>query len=68
MKAICGANCENCDLFKNKQCEGCRATNGCPFGKKCWIAKYNELGGEGNFEEFKKSFTWILYKFRIYIT
>lgn len=54
MKAICGANCDNCELLKNKKCEGCRATNGCPFGKKCWIAKYNELGGEGSFEEFKK--------------
>ena len=52
MKAICGANCEECELF-NKGCKGCRETNGCPFGKKCWIAKYIEIGGDNSFEELK---------------
>ena len=40
MIAICGANCEECLLFKERKCKGCKETNGCPFGKKCWIAKY----------------------------
>lgn len=50
MKAICGANCDECDLF-NKKCKGCN--NGCPFGKKCWIANYIEIGGNDSFEELK---------------
>ena len=50
MKAICGANCDECELFKSKKCKGC---NGCPFGKKCWIASYIEVGGKDSFEEFK---------------
>ena len=54
MESICGANCEECELYKNKKCEGCQATNGCPFGKKCWIAKYYEIGGKESFAEFKK--------------
>lgn len=52
MKAVCGANCDECDLF-NKKCRGCINTNGCPFGKKCWIYKYHELGKE-NYELFIK--------------
>ena len=54
MESICGANCEECELYTNKKCEGCKATNGCPFGKKCWIAKYYEVGGKESFAEFKK--------------
>ena len=54
MESICGANCEECELYINKKCEGCQATNGCPFGKKCWIAKYYEIGGKESFAEFKK--------------
>ncbi len=54
MKAICGANCEECELFKSKKCEGCVKTNACPFGKKCWIAKYIEVGGKDSFNELKK--------------
>ena len=54
MIGICGANCEECELFKNKKCEGCTKTKGCPFGKKCWIAKYIEIGGKESFEEIKK--------------
>lgn len=54
MKAVCGANCDECELFKNSKCNGCKNTNGCPFGKKCWIAKYIELGGKENFDVLKK--------------
>ena len=53
MESICGANCEECELLKNDKCKGCRNTKGCPFGKKCWIAKYIEIGGKNNFEIFK---------------
>ena len=54
MEAICGANCEECKLLKNNKCKGCKNTDGCPFGKKCWIAKYIEVGGKTSFESLKK--------------
>ena len=53
MESICGANCEECALYKNK-CKGCKATDGCPFGEKCWIANYIEVGGKESFESLKK--------------
>lgn len=53
MKAICGAHCEECELYKNNICKTCIATNACPFGKKCWIADYIEVGGEASFNSFK---------------
>ena len=52
MKAICGADCSKCEYY-NKKCKGCNNTDACPFGKKCWIAKYIEVGGQESFEEFK---------------
>lgn len=52
MKAICGANCNECELLKNRKCRGCDVTNGCPFGHKCWISKYLEVSKE-EFELFK---------------
>ena len=54
MKSICDANCEDCELFKGNKCKGCKETNGCPFGKKCWIAKYIEIGGKSKYESLKK--------------
>ena len=54
MKAVCGANCNECELFKNEKCKGCINSNGCPFGKKCWIAKYIEVGSIQHFNDFKK--------------
>jgi len=53
MKAVCGTNCDECDLYK-KKCDGCNDTNACPFGKKCWIAKYIEIGGREGFDLLKK--------------
>lgn len=50
-KAICGANCAECGFHES--CKGCAETNGCPFGKKCAIAKYIELGGFEAYCEFK---------------
>lgn len=54
MKGICGANCEECAYYKDKKCEGCEATKGCPFGKKCFIANYISIGGKEKFEILKK--------------
>ena len=54
MKSICGVNCEDCKQYKNNKCSSCKKTNGCPFGKKCFIANYIEIGGEDNYQELKK--------------
>ena len=53
MESICGANCSNCGYGKNNNCKGCKETNGCPFGKQCFIAKYILTGGKENYELFK---------------
>ena len=53
MESICGANCDEC-MF-NKKCKGCKNTNGCPFGKKCFIASYIEIGGKEHFELLQKA-------------
>ncbi len=53
MNTYCGADCTKCSLFNNK-CKGCKETKGCPFGKKCFIARYIEIGGKNSFEELKK--------------
>ena len=54
MESLCGADCSNCNYGKNQKCKGCKETNGCPFGKQCFIAKYILTGGKENFETFKK--------------
>ena len=54
MSSLCGANCKNCEYGKNNNCKGCMETEGCPFGKQCFIAKYILSGGEENYELFKK--------------
>lgn len=54
MKSICGTDCNQCELLKNNKCLGCNKTKGCPFGKKCFIAKYIEIGGIENFQLLKK--------------
>lgn len=51
-KSICSANCSECAM-KNV-CKGCAETNGCPFGKQCFIAKYINLGGKEAFEQLKE--------------
>lgn len=53
MESICGVDCGICEFFKSKKCEGCLATNGCPFKKECFIGKYIKIGGKENFEMFK---------------
>lgn len=51
-KSICGANCAECPY--KKTCPGCAETNGCPFGKPCFVAKYILTGGMENYQAFKK--------------
>lgn len=53
MNSCCGADCEKCQLFSN-QCKGCINSKGCPFGKKCFIYNYIDIGGIESFEELKK--------------
>lgn len=50
-EAICGARCNECP--SKEQCRGCDETNGCPFGKQCYIAKYILTGGMENYLTFK---------------
>ena len=54
MEAICGANCMECQLFKEKSCVGCSLEKGCPKKDKCFIAKYILVGGMEKFNELKK--------------
>ena len=53
MESICGADCANCGYGENNGCKGCVLTQGCPFGKQCFIAKYILTGGKENYEAFK---------------
>lgn len=50
-KSICGANCEQCP--SKEVCPGCAKTNGCPFGKQCFVAKYILLGGMERYQAFQ---------------
>lgn len=50
-KSICGANCTECPSVK--ECKGCAETNGCPYWKQCFIAKYILTGGTENYNAFK---------------
>ena len=56
MEGICGAKCNECPLYNNK-CKGCKQTNGCPFGKKCFIANYIEIGGIDSYKEIDRKST-----------
>lgn len=53
MESLCGADCNSCGYGKNNNCKGCKNTDGCPFGKQCFIAKYILTGGKDNYEIFK---------------
>ena len=54
MESICGADCNSCGYGKNNNCKGCSESNGCPFGKQCFISKYIKTGGIENYNVFKK--------------
>lgn len=51
-ESICGANCAECPY--EKSCVGCANTDGCPFGKQCFIAKYILDGGMDAYLELKR--------------
>lgn len=53
MKTKCGANCNEC--MRKEKCKGCTETNACPFGKKCFISEYIDIGGIEELEEFKQT-------------
>lgn len=50
--SICGANCAECP--SKESCRGCAETNGCPYGKQCFVAKYILTSGMENWQAFKK--------------
>ncbi len=52
-ESICGANCAECP--SKEGCPGCVKTNGCPFGKQCFVARYILTDGMDNYQAFKKS-------------
>lgn len=54
-KSICGADCDNCGYGKNSGCKGCVESQGCPFGKKCFIAQYINTGGSDSYNLFKEN-------------
>lgn len=53
-KSICGADCSQCGFGQKYNCKGCAASNGCPFGKKCFIAQYINTGGIESYNLFKE--------------
>lgn len=53
MESICGAMCDGCSYGEKNNCKGCAATNGCPFGKQCFVANYILTGGKEAYETFK---------------
>lgn len=53
-KSICGINCNDCGYGKVSGCKGCVESSSCPFGKKCFIAEYINLGGEKGYNSFKE--------------
>ena len=56
--SICGVKCDECHM--KEKCNGCADTNGCPYGKQCFIAKYISVGG---MEEYLKFKTQIISEF-----
>lgn len=53
-KSICGADCDVCGYGKGNGCKGCIDSNGCPFGKPCFIFKYIKMSGIDNYIVFKR--------------
>lgn len=53
MGSICGAECNGCKFGEKNNCRGCSETQGCPFGKQCFVAKYILTGGKETYEIFK---------------
>lgn len=53
-KSMCGADCNDCGFGKNNGCMGCVQSNGCPFGKQCFVAEYINTGGIDSYNSFKE--------------
>ena len=53
MKSICGADCVKCSM--NTACRGCAQTEGCPFGRQCFIAACIRSGGAEAFDALRKT-------------
>lgn len=49
--SLCGANCTECPT--KESCPGCAETDGCPFGKQCYVASYILTGGMENWHAFQ---------------
>lgn len=53
MKAsLCGANCAQCP--SKEICPGCAETDGCPFGKPCYVAQYILACGMARYQAFRQ--------------
>jgi hypothetical protein len=52
--SICGADCKNCGCGKDNNCKGCLESNGCPFGKQCFIFEHIKAGSTESYQLFKK--------------
>lgn len=52
LESICGADCAKCPA--RCSCPGCVNTNGCPYGKPCFIAQYILTGGMDCYQAFKQ--------------
>ncbi len=50
--SLCGANCAECPT--KESCPGCAETDGCPFGKQCYVAAYILTGGMENWQAFQE--------------
>ena len=52
MQGICGADCGQCGFGKAGGCKGCAASDGCPLGQPCFIARYIRTGGRAAYDAF----------------
>lgn len=50
-ESICGANCADCP--SRESCPGCAETEGCLFGKQCFVAKYILTDGTEQWQAFR---------------
>lgn len=51
-ESLFGANCNVCP--SKEVCPGCAETDGCPFGKQCFLAKYILTNGLDAYHFFQK--------------
>ena len=56
-RSFCGEDCASCGFGKSRGCRGCVSSDGCPFGKACFIAGYLRTGGEKAYRDFLRELT-----------